>query len=126
MAVLSAPQAAETLCSDNDARSGAVKVLQQLLSGPLPSDVRDEEVTVAALFRASLILNFLTGGAPEMTFSARCHRSARIRRGTLNRTMWRGIAIGIDVACAVLRGEEAHCATAWANHRNRGTGARGA
>lgn len=119
MAVLIAPQADEPLCPDNTASCGTGQVLFRLLSGPLPPDVRDEEVTVAALFRASLILNFLTGGAPEMTFSARCHRSGRISRGVLNRTMWRGIALSIDAACAVLRGEESHCATAWANHRIR-------
>lgn len=124
MAVLIAPRAGDGLRTADDATARAHRVVYRLLFAPLPADVRDEEITVAALFRASLILNFLTGGAPEMTFSARCHRSGRISRGILTRTMWRGTAMGIDAACAILRGEDAHCATAWANHRVRGVSVR--
>jgi hypothetical protein len=85
----------------------------------LPRDVRDCEVTVAALFRASLALNLLLGGEPDMTFSARAHHERTTRRGALARMLWSGVAASIDVACAVSRGECEHCATAWANHLGR-------
>lgn len=90
-----------------------------LLTGPLPSDVRDEELTVAALFRASLILNFLTGGAPDMTFSARCYGAQQNGRVLPQRVAWRIIAMSIDATCGVLRGECQHCAAAWSNHLSR-------
>lgn len=123
MAVLFAPQAAETVCDALDRSdrpcTGAVSTLHRLLTGPLPADVPDDEYTVAALFRASLVLNFMTGGAANMTFSARCHRSGRVSRKVTQRALWRMTGAGIDIACAVLRGEREHCATAWANHRAR-------
>lgn len=90
--------------------------LGHLLRADLPSDVREEELTVAALFRASLVLNALTGGDPEMTFSARCHRDQERAAGPLSRLAWGVACLAIDLACAVLRGESEHCATAWENH----------
>ena len=123
MAVLIAPPAAETLCDAPDRSaahpSGAAHIVVRLMTAPLPDDVPREEYTVAVLFRASLVLNFLTGGRPDMTFSARCHRAGRISRRTAQRMFWQAMARLIDTACAVLRGEREHCATAWANHRAR-------
>lgn len=123
MAVLIAPQAAETVCDALDRsarpRSGTMSVVAHLMTAPLPADVLREEYTVAVLFRSSLVLNFLTGGAADMTFSARCHRAGRISRWTAQRMFWRTLVGLIDLACAVLRGEREHCATAWANHRAR-------
>lgn len=93
--------------------------LWTLLTEDLPEDVREAECTVSALFRASRVLNVLTGGEAEMTFSARCWRAKSSSRTVLARGSWTVIVAAIDVACAVLRGEERHCATAWDNHRSR-------
>jgi hypothetical protein len=98
---------------------GRFSTVWSLMTGPLPSDVRDEELTVAALFRASLILNFLTGGAPDMTFSARCHGAQKYGRMMPQRVAWRALAMAIDAICGVLRGECQHCAAAWSNHLSR-------
>ncbi len=98
--------------------------LRQILTGPLPSDVLDVEITVVVLFRGSLALNFLTGGAPDMTFSARCHHARRTTRGPIVRAGWRVLAGTIDASCAILRGETEHCAAAWSNHLARGHGRR--
>ena len=123
MAVLIAPPAAETVCDALDRsaskRPGAVNVVARLMTEPLPADVPRDEYTVAVLFRSSLVLNFLTGGMPDMTFSARCHRAGRVSRWTAQRMFWRTMGALIDTACAILRGEREHCATAWANHRAR-------
>ena len=93
--------------------------LARLYRDPLPHDVSEDEYTVAALFRGSLILNFLTGGAADMTFSARCHHSACVSRGPVRRLAWSVVSGSIDTACAALRGESEHCATAWDNHKAR-------
>lgn len=94
--------------------------LRMILTGPLPSDVIETEVTVTVLFRGSLALNFLTGGAPHMTFSARCHRARRTTRSPITRAGWHVLARTIDASCGILRGESEHCAAAWSNHLARG------
>ena len=124
MAVLNVDPAEETVhhavrCAD---RPPLLTTFRDLAFGALPPDVREEECTVAILFRGSLILNFVTGGAPDMTFSARCHRSLLTCRTVPGRAAWRSMIAVIDVACASLRGETDHCATAWDNHRARGAG----
>ncbi|MGF1552079.1 MAG: hypothetical protein ACFBWO_06180 [Paracoccaceae bacterium] len=101
-------------------RRGLPPRLAEIAFDELPADVRDTEVTVTALFRASLALNLLLGGTSDMTFSARCHLESRRRRSPVARALWSTLARGIDLACAVLRGECEHCATAWDNHLGRG------
>lgn len=93
--------------------------VRSVLFDDLPCDVRSCEVTVVALFRASLLLNFLTGGDPAMTFSARAWRARRVSKGRLLRTVWIATSTIIDVVCAILRGERAHCETAWNNYVKR-------
>ncbi|MEM9146698.1 MAG: hypothetical protein AAGC57_10900 [Pseudomonadota bacterium] len=99
--------------------------LGHLLTGELPSDVRDEEFMVAACFRASLVLNALTGGEPEMTFSARSHLNHVEARWAFPWLAWGLCCLVIDLACAALRGESEHCVTAWENHCARGGVAEG-
>lgn len=101
------------------ARPGWRQTLILLMFDELPDDVRDHEVTVTVFFRSSQILNFLTGGCPQMTFSARCHRSRRTSRWLAARLAWTVLALGIDATCAALRGEHEHCATAWTNYTLR-------
>jgi hypothetical protein len=101
------------------ARPGWLLTVIRLLTEDLPDDVRYCEATVVVLFRASQVLNFLTGGCPQMTFSARCHRARRTTRQFAARAAWACVAITIDTACAVLRGEHEHCATAWTNYALR-------
>ena len=96
--------------------AGRLGVLRILLWQDLPADVRDKECTVAVLFRASQVLNFVTGGAPRMTFSARCHRRRRTARALPVRAAWSVMAMGIDATCGAFRGETQHCATAWSNY----------
>lgn len=93
--------------------------VRHIATRELPDDVRLHECTVSTLFRGSLILNYLTGGDAEMTFSARCFRSQRISRHVTQRIAWRMVMHGIDLACAMLRGESQHCATAWSNYLAR-------
>lgn len=85
----------------------------------LPPDVIDDEVTEVICFKASLALNRLSGGAADMTFSARAHLAATDRRSLLRRCLWRPVRGFIDLACAILRGEAHHCETAWINHCRR-------
>ncbi len=101
------------------ARPGGLRTLNFLMFDELPDDVRDCEVTVTVFFRSSRILNALTGGSPQMTFSARCHRSRRTSRWLVARLGWTVLALGIDATCAALRGEREHCATAWTNYALR-------
>ncbi|MEO0623300.1 MAG: hypothetical protein AAF183_13845 [Pseudomonadota bacterium] len=96
--------------------------VRDLLAGELPPDVRDEEFAVAACFQASLLLNAFTGGEPTMTFSARSHLNHTRARWFLPWMLWGLACLVIDFACAVIRGESEHCATAWANHCARGGG----
>lgn len=96
-----------------------VTALRTIFTGPLPADVGRHECSVATLFRASIALNYMTGGAPDMTFSARCHRTKRTGRSPAARAGWSLLAMAIDAGCGVLRGECEHCATAWANHVTR-------
>ncbi|MCF7700982.1 hypothetical protein [Loktanella sp. M215] len=85
----------------------------------LPPDVLDEEITVLVLFRLSLLLNRATGGAPDMTFSARTAQNCQ--RGGWRGPLWHLPRIAIDLYCHRYRAEIAHCATALANyHRRRG------
>jgi len=93
--------------------------LRTIMTGPLPTDVQAQECTVAVLFRSSVALNYLTGGARDMTFSARCHRARRTKRSRIARAGWHALAMAIDASCGVLRGECEHCATAWTNHITR-------
>ena len=80
----------------------------------LPDDVLPEEVTVVICFKTSLWLNRLLGGAPDMTFSARSHMRANAAHPT--RYFWWPVVAMIDIACAMLRGEDSHCEAAWLNH----------
>ncbi|MEM8697939.1 MAG: hypothetical protein AAGF44_02140 [Pseudomonadota bacterium] len=92
-----------------------------IFSDTLPDDMLPEGCSTGVLFRASQALNYLSGGPRGMTFSARCHRARRTARSWPHRAGWTALAMGIDAACATLRGECEHCATAWTNHitRNR-------
>ena len=102
------------------ARPGdAIGTLLHLASGELPDDVRECEVTVVALFRASLMLNFVTGGKPQMTFSARAWRSRRTARNLPARFGWSMVIALVDSSCGVLRGERDHCEVAWVNYVRR-------
>lgn len=93
--------------------------LRAIVQGPLPADMVAEECSMTVLFRASRALNLLTGGAADMTFSARCHVQRLRARRLLMRVVW-GIAEDcIDAICGIWRGECEHCATAWDNHRAR-------
>ena len=87
----------------------------RIFRADLPADVNEAEYSVALLFRASLVLNVLTGGHEDMTFSARCHVQGRRARSRPGRLFWRFTAGLIDASCGVLRGESEHCATAWSN-----------
>lgn len=100
-------------------RTGAMTTLLHLARLDLPHDVRDSEITVSALFRASLMLNFLTGGEPQMTFSARAWRSGRTSRHRPTRLVWKLTTMIVDTACGMLRGEDRHCAAAWVNYVRR-------
>lgn len=100
-------------------RSGVIATLMHMAHAELPDDVRSCEVTVAVLFRASLILNFLTGGQPQMTFSARAWRSRRSARTLSARVGWSVVTILVNSSCAALRGERDHCAVAWVNYVRR-------
>lgn len=84
----------------------------------LPPDMLDEEVTDLVLFRLSLLLNRATGGAADMTFSARTALSCR--RAGPRGWIWHLPRIVIDLYCNRFRGEVDHCDTALANHRRRG------
>lgn len=130
MAVLNIDAATDTMVHQSPARTvsgaaldlahdGAIRskdTFYLLLFGPLPADVCEEEYTAAALFRGSLMLNYITGGQADMTFSARCYRAQRICRSMPLRLTWRLLRMSIDIACAQLRGESEHCATAWTNY----------
>lgn len=96
--------------------------LHHLMTNELPADVRDEEFSVSICFRSSLVLNALTGGDPEMTFSARCHLHHHRAPWVGPWLLWGIACLAIDLACAALRGESEHCATAWQNHCARGQG----
>ena len=93
--------------------------LIELLTAPLPADVSPQEYTVAALFRTSQALNFVTGGRAEMTFSARGHAGRIADRCRIRRIAWHLSAGLIDAVCGVLLGECKHCAAAWSNYRAR-------
>lgn len=86
----------------------------------LPEDVLDEEVTVVVLFKLSVLINRKLGGEPEMTFSARTFIRSDEADYWLKRLVWRFLLMVIDFACAVTRGETAHCEAAWQNHMKRG------
>lgn len=99
---------------------GTIATIAGLAFGPLPFDMRQEEYTEIALFRASLVLNYATGGAPEMTFSARAHAARVHSKSVPRRLAWLLPVMVIDTACGMLRGEMRHCETAWINFRARG------
>ena len=85
----------------------------------LPPDVLDDEVTEILLFRLSLVLNRLTFGPADMTFSART--ALACEAGGLRGPIWHTLRIGIDLYCRMMRAEVCHCATALTNyHRRRG------
>lgn len=85
----------------------------------LPPDVMDDEVTEVICFKASLALNRLFGGQPDMTFSARAFAASDACPLLAGRCLWICVRIGADVACGVLRGEAHHCETAWVNYCRR-------
>ena len=93
--------------------------LWSALFGPLPPDMREEECKVAVLFRASVALSVLIGGPVGLTLSALSHRLATAPGNPVRRIWWVLVAAAIDVACALLRGEHEHCATAWDNYADR-------
>ncbi|MEM7210586.1 MAG: hypothetical protein AAF479_01645 [Pseudomonadota bacterium] len=97
----------------------AVSTVFRLMFSELPDDVKECEVTIIAFFRASCVFNFVTGGAPKMTFSARAWHSRRTSRHILARLGWRFTVHIVNSACAALRGERDHCAVAWANYVQR-------
>ena len=85
----------------------------------LPPDVLEEEITEIVLFRLSLLLNRATGGAADMTFSARTAQGCA--RGGLRGLCWQVPRVVVDAWCRVMRAEIDHCACALANyHRRRG------
>lgn len=90
-----------------------------IFTTPLPPDMSREECSVAVLYRSSQALNYVTGGAADMTFSARCHAGRRASRSASVRMGWHVMAMGIDTVCGAMRGESEHCATAWVNHVTR-------
>lgn len=94
--------------------------VRSILFDGLPPDVCEDEYTDAVLFRASLLLNYTTGGQADMTFSARCYVAQRTARTGPVRIVWRIVMMSIDVLCAQMRGETEHCATAWSNFLARG------
>jgi len=95
-------------------------VLHGLAASPLPSDMNGEEYSEEVLFRASMLLNFLTGGTQHMTFSARAYYARSQAQYTGGKLFWYGISCTIDAACGALRGETDHCHAAWVNHLARG------
>lgn len=133
MAVLDVDSATEDMVQDASARAhrtiialifpgcmlGPLQTIGTLATQPLPEDIRRHECTTAVLFRGSLILNYVTGGRADMTFSARCFRAQRLSRNIAHRLAWRTMMHGVDLACALLRGESQHCATAWSNYLAR-------
>lgn len=126
MAVLRIPSAPGTWRATRDDRenrtgteAGIFHQLVLIFTAPLPTDMTAEECSVAILFRSSRALNYVTGGASDMTFSARCHAARRAARSAPVRAGWHLTALGIDIVCGVLRGEVEHCATAWVNHFTR-------
>ena len=86
---------------------------------PLPPDVMEEEITDIILFRLSLLLNRVTGGESDMTFSARTAQGCSA--GGARGVAWQLPRVMIDAWCRVMRAEIGHCARALANyHRRRG------
>lgn len=85
----------------------------------LPPDVIDEEVTEVICFKASLALNRMLGGAPDMTFSARAFRASTESERVARRWGWCLVRAAVDLSCAMLRGEAHHCETAWVNYCRR-------
>ncbi|MEM9059926.1 MAG: hypothetical protein AAGD13_05645 [Pseudomonadota bacterium] len=102
-----------------EAHQGVVSTIFEIWSSEVPDDVCECEVTVLAFFRASQILNFVTGGNPQMTFSARAWRSRRTARSVPSRVCWASTTVVVDLVCALVRGEERHCAEAWINYVRR-------
>ena len=86
---------------------------------PLPPDVLEEEITEILLFRLSLMLNRMTGGLSDMTFSARTAQGCA--RGGPRGCAWQVPRVAIDAWCRIMRDEVDHCARALDNyHRRRG------
>lgn len=95
------------------------KAFHSAINRAMPDGTLEQEFTEALLFVLSIRLNRLTGGARDMTFSARCHLSIRTARFWQVRVIWRMTGGVIDLYCAHVRNETAHCATAWRNHTRR-------
>ncbi|KMK66651.1 hypothetical protein [Puniceibacterium sp. IMCC21224] len=111
--------------ASRNALSGALRLemwrdtLETAITSAMPDGTLEEEFTEALLFVLSIRLNRLTGGAPDMTFSARCHNSSKTARLLSTRMIWAAMGAGIDLYCASFRGEALHCETAWYNHTHR-------
>ena len=84
----------------------------------LPADILDEEVTYILLFRLSVLLNRMTGGHRDMTFSARTRLEYQQRRWAA-RWCWGALQVAIDLYCRTARGEVGHCAVALRNYHRR-------
>lgn len=93
--------------------------LRRLLLDPMPADMAEEECSVVLLFRTSQVINRLTGGTGDMTFSARCHEATLTASNPVARGLWRVLEGAIDATCGAWRGECEHCAAAWHNHATR-------
>lgn len=92
---------------------------KQIVVGPLPADVSQEEYSTELLFRASMLLNYVTGGQPDMTFSARCFGALLAAKRLHAWLFWRWTGAGIDAFCGAFRGETDHCYTAWKAYHSR-------
>lgn len=104
----------------NDAQPlGRSAVLRRIFFGPLPCTPAPGECRSAPLFRSSIALNYVTGGARDMTFSARCHLSKIEAKTVAVRLGWMTMETAINAGCRVVRGERRHCATALRNHASR-------
>ena len=115
----SAPGAQIDLPSGKTATGKTLRTLHSIAVQTLPPDVIECETTFILCFRASQMLNFLSGGKPEMTFSARIWRARYTSRSPMVRLCWLLTVLLVDGACAVMRGERGHCAMAWVNYVRR-------
>lgn len=114
-----APPVAGARHMQSQERPDLAAMMYWLVWADLPPDISDCECSEVILFKASVFLNYVTGGHPAMTFSARTYMGSRISRNTIQRSIWIIAAASIDAACATFRGETEHCATAWVNFVRR-------
>ncbi|WP_141135059.1 hypothetical protein [Puniceibacterium sediminis] len=110
---------ARTLFLDMMRLDGLRQSLDAAVANAMPENTLEDEFTEAVLFVLSIRLNRLTGGAADMTFSARCHITSTRAQWLPKRMAWGGMRRVIDLYCAAFRGEVLHCETAWYNHQSR-------